>query len=55
LLRADEVILKQDGQQQRTELETPPKVLRSFQNKSQIVTAPTVVKMICAIAYHRIS
>ena len=35
-------------------LTQPPKVLRSFQNKSQIVTAPIVVKMICGIAYHRI-
>ena len=34
-----------------------PWLLRTLlgQNKSQIVTAPTVVKMICGIAYHRIS
>ena len=36
-------------------LTQPPKVLRSFQNKSQIVTAPPVVIMIYGSAYHQIS
>src|SRR5262249_61400768 len=36
-------------------LTQPPKVLRSFQNKSQIVTAPPVVIMIYRSAYHRFS